>query len=232
MKKWKKILLISMFAATALWAVDKTYNDITNQATEATIASDFLIRVDDPTVLSYKILVTDFRDWIQSNLTSLTVSGSPTITGSGTGALVIDGAGQDIDLGDNATDPVHVTDAGLLKVSDDRVVGRYWFGGVIEDPTDADAFLLFKPETAITITDINCISVAGTSVVIDIQECDANGGTCGTVDATITCGTTSSADDGTLTNGAIDANDWIKWDIGNVTGSVTELSVNVWYTVD
>ena len=87
----------------------------------------------------------------------------------------------------------------------------------------------------ITITNINCIvdpADSGESVVIDVQERDANADNPASVDTTITCANTSTADDGSLSNAAIDANDWISLDIGTVTGTVTQVSVTVYYTVD
>jgi len=101
---------------------------------------------------------------------------------------------------------------------------------VLESPTDDDAFILFKAPHAITITDIDCIVGAATSAVIDIQECDSAGANCATVDATITCDADGAADDGTLSNGGIDAGDWLKLDIGTVTGTVKYVSGTVTFT--
>jgi len=81
----------------------------------------------------------------------------------------------------------------------------------------------------VTITAVNCVVTSGTSVVIDIQECDGNGANCATIDSTITCGNTNTADDGTLTNPSIDAGDWVNVDLGAVTGVVNWLSVTVYY---
>lgn len=71
---------------------------------------------------------------------------------------------------------------------------------------------------------------AATSAVIDIHECDSAGANCATVDATITCDTDGAADDGTFSNGAIDAGDWLKLDIGTVTGTVKYVSGTITYT--
>lgn len=99
---------------------------------------------------------------------------------------------------------------------------------VVEDPADADAFILFKAPEAITISDIHCIADGGTSVVIDVQECSGTGTGCATVDATITCDTDGAEDDGTLSNGAIDSGDWVKLDIGTVTGAVDAVTVSIY----
>lgn len=100
----------------------------------------------------------------------------------------------------------------------------------LESPADADSFLIYKAPYALTITDIECIvdpADTSESVVIDIQECGSTGDSCTTVDATITCDNDGASDDGTLTNGAIDSGDWINWDIGTVTGTVTQVSVTI-----
>lgn len=166
---------------------------------------------------------------------SATFAGSGNgIVGNGSATLKIDGNAQITEIGDPATDPVTVTDAGQLHVSDQRISGVYHFSTVLEDPADADAFLLMKAPYGLTITDIDCIvdpAGTGESVVIDIQECDSSGDTCVTVDAAITCSNTGAADDGTLTNGVIDSADWINLDIGTVTGTVTQVALTVKYVV-
>ena len=82
---------------------------------------------------------------------------------------------------------------------------------------------------AITLSAIGCIvdpGGSGESVVVDLQECDANGGTCGSVlSATITCGNTNTT--GTITDTAIAANVWILIDLGTVTGTVSDLSIYI-----
>jgi hypothetical protein len=117
-----------------------------------------------------------------------------------------------------------------------RVISyRQFKAFTIEQPLDTDNFLLFRALYPITITDIECIvdpADTGESVVIDMQERDSTGDGPNTVDATITCDNDGAADDGTLTNGPIAANNWVGVDIGAVTGTVTQLVVTVYYTVD
>jgi len=105
----------------------------------------------------------------------------------------------------------------------------------LESPADADNFNLFKAPYAITITDIECIvdpADSSESAVIDVQERDATADNPATVDATITCDNDGAADDGSLTNGTIDSGDWVSLDIGTVTGTVTQVTVTISYTVD
>jgi hypothetical protein len=112
---------------------------------------------------------------------------------------------------------------------------RRFESATVEDPADADNFMLFKAPFALTITDIECIvdpADTGESVVIDIQERNGTGDSPATVDATITCDNDGASDDGTLTNGAIDSGDWVSLDIGTVTGTVNQVSVTITYQVD
>lgn len=107
----------------------------------------------------------------------------------------------------------------------------------LESPADADNFLWFKAPYALTITDIECIvdpADSSESAVITVQECDGNGDSCAGVDGatTITCGNTTTSDDGTLSNGTIDADDYVALDIGTVTGTVSQLNVRVKYSKD
>jgi len=107
---------------------------------------------------------------------------------------------------------------------------------VLDAPVDADTWLLWKPEDNITITDIYCITdptdATGEDQDIDIRETDANGDSGLTVDAVIVCTSGGAADDGTLSNGTIDAGDWVQIDIGVASGTIPMLTVDIWYTID
>jgi hypothetical protein len=94
--------------------------------------------------------------------------------------------------------------------------------------------LIGKLPFGITITDIHCIvdpADSSESVVVDIQERNSTGDSPATVDATITCDNDGAEDDGTLSNGTLDSGDWWSIDIGTVTGTVTQLSLTVYYQV-
>lgn len=100
---------------------------------------------------------------------------------------------------------------------------------VVKTPVDADDFLLFKAQTAITITDVHVIAQGGTSISVDIQECTSSGASCATVDAAITADTDGAEDDGTLSNGSIDAGDWVKVVLGAPSGAVNFLTGSIYY---
>jgi len=148
--------------------------------------------------------------------------------------LVIKDSSGNVGIGTNS--PQHELDiAGDVIISGQQHGFLETLDKTLEDPADADSFLIYKAPAALTITDIDCIvdpADTGESVVIDIQECDGTGDSCTTVDATITCDNDGAADDGSLSNGAIDSGDWINWDIGTVTGTVTQVSVTVKYELD
>lgn len=105
---------------------------------------------------------------------------------------------------------------------------------VVKSPADTDDFLLFKSQQAITITDIHCIvdpADSGESISVDIQECDSTGDNCSTVDAAITADNDGAEDDGSLSNGAIDAGDWVKVVLGSPTGTISFLTCSIYYVI-
>lgn len=102
----------------------------------------------------------------------------------------------------------------------------------IKTPVDADDFLLFKAQSAITVTDIHVIAQGGTSISVDVQECDSAGANCATVDAAITADTDGAQDDGAFSNGVIDAGDWVKIVLGAPSGTVNYLAGSIYYTIN
>lgn len=98
---------------------------------------------------------------------------------------------------------------------------------------DGDFGAIWKVPAAITITRVNVVQVGATNVVGQLQECDSDGASCAAVDSSdITATTGNAADDGTLSNPSIDANDWIGWTTTSVSGTNTRLSVTFDYTVN
>jgi hypothetical protein len=97
----------------------------------------------------------------------------------------------------------------------------------IDTPTDADNFIMFRTNRAITIHQVDCITGAATSAVVTVQECNADAGSCGTVES-LTCGATNTQST-SIDDGAIDAGDYIRLDVGTVTGTVGQVNVNVMF---
>ena len=83
-------------------------------------------------------------------------------------------------------------------------------------------WIVFRASEAMTVTGVDCIVDAGTSVVMTPQECDGDAGTCADIEAAITCGTTNTTEDGTVDNATIDAGDYIRITRGAVTGAVNQ----------
>ena len=133
---------------------------------------------------------------------------------------------------------VDTTDEQLLYYGTDTlmVLTPYLVPGLtIESPADADNILLPKLRDTITIVEVHCLvdpADTGESVVIDIQERDSSGDSPTSFDTTITCTNTGASDDGAISNATFDAGDWWSVDIGTVTGTVGQLVIAIWYTVD
>lgn len=102
---------------------------------------------------------------------------------------------------------------------------------IIETPVDADNLLFFRAEEALTVTAIDCLVNAATSVPITVQECDANGGTCVAIEAAITCGTTNSTEAAGIDNATVDAGDWLRIDVGVPSGTPGHVAVCINFTI-
>lgn len=87
----------------------------------------------------------------------------------------------------------------------------------LNEPTASDDFLIWRTPYAITITAIHGVLLTGTNVVGGIDECDSAGANCVAVDADITFDGGLDSDDGSLTNAAVDAGDWIMWHTTSVS---------------
>lgn len=177
--------------------------------------------------------------------TKALVDGLPTLSG-GTGIVITeDGGGAGIDtinvsgVPSGTAPTVDAAGETAIDTTSDQLV---YYGGAkrvltykkqidfaVKTPVDADDFLLFKAQTAMTITDIHVIAQGGTSISVDIQECNSSGASCSTVDAAITADTDGAEDDGTLSNGTIDAGDWVKVVLGAPSGTVNYLAGSIYY---
>jgi hypothetical protein len=96
----------------------------------------------------------------------------------------------------------------------------------IEAPADVDNFLFFRAASALTVTRVDCIVGAATSVVITVQECDANGANCqASAVGSGTCSTTNTVITGS--NLSIVSGNWLRVDVGTVTGTPGQVNVCV-----
>ena len=154
--------------------------------------------------------------------------------GGATSIEIVNGTGNTVNAdGEIAHDTT--ADQLIIGADADVISTVHQVSFTLEDPADADNFLLGKwAAFGITVTDIFCIvdpADSAESVVIDLQERDATGDSPATLDATITCDNDGAEDDGALSNGTIDKNDWWSLDIGTVTGTVTQVTVTAVYTI-
>ena len=200
-------------------------------------ADSFTLEVDFPADLKTDVISESTADTgvtidgVLLKNGAITVGGSGNgITGNGSAILKVDGNAQVVELGDPATDPVTVTDAGQLHVSDERVTGTYFVSANIV-PGDTASVLLFRAPFAITLKRLDCVGLGGTSVNIEVEECDANGANCVDSDAAPISCTTTNANDASITDSTIDAGDYINLTADTEVGTFTEVSVTLQYTV-
>lgn len=102
------------------------------------------------------------------------------------------------------------------------------------DPTNATTtdWFVYRTDVAITITGVDCIVDAATSVILTPNECDGNGGTCSAIEAAITCVATNTTEATSIDNASIDAGDYIRVTRGTVTGSPKQATICLTFTVN
>ena len=88
-------------------------------------------------------------------------------------------------------------------------------GGLLAVPLQLDGY---------TITAIRCYVSGGTSKVIAIEDASANSS------EDITCGTTATSDDGSITNATYTAAELSNVDFGSTVGAVDTVSISVFGT--
>lgn len=94
----------------------------------------------------------------------------------------------------------------------------------ILNPADGDDPLWFKNPKAFTVTSLNCVTLGGGDIDVDIQECDANGANCASGGIALTDVTTTNQADTSFTDAEIDANDYLKMVLTNQSGTTDQLS--------
>jgi hypothetical protein len=165
---------------------------------------------------------------------TLLESSSPTLTGAwnfgGATSVEVPNGDPTVDttgeIGvDTTADQVEVMGSSTLRILDHRRTENATF----QDPTSGDKAKWRKPY-GMTVSAVECVVDAATSVVLDVQECNSNGASCSTIlSSTITCGTTHGA--GTVSDSAIAADNYVFFSLGTVTGTPGYLYVNFEYTV-
>lgn len=106
---------------------------------------------------------------------------------------------------------------------------RHSENATFKSPASGDKAKWRKPY-GMTVINVGCVTDAATSAVLDVQECNGNGGSCSSIlSSTITCGTTYGT--GTVSDSAIASGNYVYFSVGTVTGSVGYLYVNFNYSV-
>jgi hypothetical protein len=106
---------------------------------------------------------------------------------------------------------------------------------VVKNATASDNTLLFKADTNITLTQLDCVIDPGDAdatdnVTVTLLECTSAGDTCVSSGASVVA-TNAGASDSTITDAAIDANDWVKVEFSSVQGTASFLSCSVRYVI-
>ena len=101
------------------------------------------------------------------------------------------------------------------------------------NPNSAETdWFMWRAPGAITITGVDCIVEAATSVVLTPRHCNADGGTCTTIEAAMTCATTNTTEAGGIDSAAVAAGRTIRVTRGTLTGTVDEAFICVEFTID
>jgi D-serine deaminase-like pyridoxal phosphate-dependent protein len=165
-------------------------------------------------------------------LTNKTITGasnniSATLLTSGTVPAARVGASH-IDAATEVANDI-LTHAQMLDADQQDSVGV-----LIETPADADDFLFWRANEAVTVTSLDCIVEDATSAVVVIVECDSAGDNCGTsrLSESLTCDVDGATDDGTIGEAAIAAGAWFRAQVGTVTGTPGHVAVTVSFTWD
>jgi hypothetical protein len=98
---------------------------------------------------------------------------------------------------------------------------------VILNPTDGDDPLVWKFKRAATITSLDCVTLGGGDIDVDMNECDANGANGASGGIAITDIGTTNLNDASFTDAVFDSGDYMKMVLTNQAGTVDQLSCTV-----
>lgn len=201
------------------------------------ILESYLKAVDSATdedILTYESTTGDFEWHSIDEMLDKTFSSNGLMerTGATTYGIATEGTdyygpdGTDIPITDGGTGS---STAAAAKAALDTGLPSKSFA--INSAIASDDFLLWRAPVALTITDIYGVLLSGTNVIGGLDECNSDGANCSAIDADITFDGSLDQDDGSLTNGTIDAGDWIKWHTTSVS-SPGYLTVTFEFTID
>jgi hypothetical protein len=181
--------------------------DVIDATTEATIeaAMDTLPNVTSLGTLS-GLTATGNLDF--GGATFLEIPNGTGPTADDPGELAHDTSGHQLILDDKVVGSAVIK---LFSVTVASTSPAFISGGLLAVPTHIDGY---------TITRIQCHVTSGTSKVIAIEDASANSS------EDITCGTTNTTDDGSITNATYTASELSFIDFGSTSGSVDYVSIS------
>ena len=130
------------------------------------------------------------------------------------GEVAVDTTGDQLLVGDTSGNArvVQIEDVKIWSVTIASTSDAFLSSGLVPVPTQLDGY---------TITRIQCHVTGGTSKVVAVEDASANSS------EDITCATTNTTDDGSITNATYTANELSYIDFGATTGSVNYVTISV-----
>lgn len=116
-----------------------------------------------------------------------------------------------------------LSSAGVVTTKDTKCIN-------IDPASTTTDWIMWKAPANITVTGVDCIVDASTSVVLTPNECNSNGASCSAIEAAITCATTNTTEASSIDNASVDAGDYVRVTRGTVTGSPTQAVICIEYT--
>jgi len=196
---------LTTLAGAAISGTTLTINDVTctDCLTSTEIADEYLFNTGDVGTGSY-----DF-----GGATSFEIVNGSNPTVDTLGEIALDTTGNQLVVATSSTAAViPVTDVQIWAVTIASTSPAFINSGLYPVPTKIDGY---------TITRIQCHVTSGTSKVIAIEDASANSS------EDITCATTNTTDDGTITNPIYTASELSYIDFGATTGAVDYVSISV-----
>lgn len=159
-------------------------------------------------------VVTALGAWDFGGADSLEIPNGTNPTVDATGELAVDTTANELIIGDNANTAraLPFTDVRIWSGTFASTSDAFISGGLLPVGTHLDGY---------TITRIQCHVTGGTSKVIAIEDASANSS------EDITCGTTNTTDDGSITNATYTASELQYIDFGATTGAVNYVTISV-----
>jgi hypothetical protein len=124
-------------------------------------------------------------------------------------------------IGDaNTANYQEVSEAGVTTfVGTSGITKKEVCGSIVVNAATADTLVVSKALYAMTVTDIHCVTDAGTAS-IHLEECNSSAASCANVDDDVCSGaTTPDEDDGTIDSPLIEAGNWWAVEVASVSGA-------------